>query len=184
MEIDEIMKIDVSNLAETQFNALKKHVIEKLVKVADIINRSRPGDSVVDKVEKMVSFSPAGDGYGLDNHFIDFGYGGENLDVIQVAENIEKLGRRCFTPDYGDGDSICLYSDTCSVADGEMETINVFEGCKYVGHFPRGEKTLTAVHGSCKNCIFGRNGKGDGITCGCRNSMGCVERGLMLVESK
>lgn len=67
--IDKIMKVDVDSLLREQHDSLKKHTVDCLLMVADLINNEKYAE-----VEEYVGFSPAGDGYGCDNNYLDLFY--------------------------------------------------------------------------------------------------------------
>ena len=87
--IKQIMKIDVNNLAETQFNSLKKYTIEVLT---EIIKAIKNDDFTT--VRKHLGYSPAGDGYGCDNSFIEFDIEDDKeWDIGDVIDKLEQLQR-------------------------------------------------------------------------------------------
>lgn len=87
--IKQIMKIDVNNLAETQFNSLKKYTIEVLT---EIIKAIKNDDFTT--VRKHLRFSPAGGGCGCDNSFISFDVEyDKEWDIGDVINKLEQLQR-------------------------------------------------------------------------------------------
>ncbi|MBP5459572.1 MAG: hypothetical protein J6Y62_05380 [Clostridia bacterium] len=68
--LEEIMSINVDNLREKQYKAFKKHVLVILDNISNIIR----SDGDLEKVVEMLDRSPAGDGYGSDNNYIQFGF--------------------------------------------------------------------------------------------------------------
>ena len=68
--LEEIMSINVDNLREKQYKAFKKHVLKILDKISNVIRN----DGDLEEVVKMLDCSPAGDGYGTDNNYIQFGF--------------------------------------------------------------------------------------------------------------
>ncbi|WP_071146125.1 hypothetical protein [Bacteroides ihuae] len=86
--ISDIMSVNVNNLRERQYSALKSHVLEKLNRVSKAIEEDRLSD-----IESELSFSPAGDGYGCNNHFIDFNWekGDETIDMAEVTNMLMEL---------------------------------------------------------------------------------------------
>lgn len=88
--IKQIMKIDVNNLAEIQFDNLKRYTIEVLVEITKAI---KANDFAT--VRKHLSFSPAGDGYGCENSFIAFDIDDESeWDIGNVIDKLEQLQSR------------------------------------------------------------------------------------------
>ena len=93
MDVNEIFKLDVSNLAAAQHKALDAHVKNIIKQVIDIIVEER-----YDDIEELCSWSPAGDGYGCDNYYINFGLKGSDvpehlthLDIVQVCQLLQHL---------------------------------------------------------------------------------------------
>lgn len=86
-ELENIMSLTVENLAKEQHNALKKHVINVLDKVKQYIEYEK-----YTEIENLTFESPAGDGWGLDNQVINFGYKEcEELDITEVVYILKKL---------------------------------------------------------------------------------------------
>lgn len=86
MNIEEIMRIDVINLKMVQHEALKNHVIEKLKEVEKLVMQERYSE-----LQDILAYSPAGDGYGKDNYFINFGYDGNEKDLCDVLDILKGL---------------------------------------------------------------------------------------------
>lgn len=86
MDLKELMSTDVDTLAKKQHDALKEHVLSVLDEIADIVENEK-----YEQIEVHTFSSPAGDGYGLDNDVIDFGYGDDHLDILEVAEVLKNL---------------------------------------------------------------------------------------------
>lgn len=87
-DIKNFLKIKPENLAEEQYIALVDYACNRLQMV---INHLENGS--MDEAEKMLEFSPAGDGYGCDNHFIRFEISTEKecCDIFAVIEQLRKL---------------------------------------------------------------------------------------------
>ena len=80
MDIKKLMKTSAATLQEIQHRELKLHAIEILTKVIYLIKEERYAD-----VLDFTQSSPAGDGMGDDNTFIDFAFSGnENGDDIDT----------------------------------------------------------------------------------------------------
>lgn len=88
IKLEQLLKTTPETLATEQYAALKEHVIKTLNTVLKAIDND-VGYSVI---VKMTSDSPAGDGMGCDNSFINFGFSeGEPLDIMDVVSRLEKL---------------------------------------------------------------------------------------------
>lgn len=75
-------------IAKIKYNKLKYKSIEILENVIDLIKNDD-----LTKISKYVAYSPAGDGYGCENNYIDFGHiiGNEGLDIIDLVSILEDL---------------------------------------------------------------------------------------------
>ncbi len=96
--LSELMDTDVSTLATKQKQALMEHAIGVLNRVIDRIRGEH-----WEAVKSMLSHSPAGDGMGCSNDFIDFSWdernaGGnridEPLDLGDVIDMLQDLERK------------------------------------------------------------------------------------------
>jgi hypothetical protein len=97
MKLEELMKTTPESLAKKQHEHLKKFVIKKIEVILDIIKQEN-----YEEVEHFTSYSPSGDGYGLDNNFINFSYSNseENaLDIIEVVDELKYL-KNIYRGDY------------------------------------------------------------------------------------
>lgn len=86
MNIKEIMEIDVKNLKQKQLDALKEHTLEILLNIVKLIKNNE-----FDEVKNYLEFSPAGDGHGCDNYFINFKYADEDLDLDEILDKMKYL---------------------------------------------------------------------------------------------
>jgi hypothetical protein len=87
MELGTLMSTKPEDLAELQYQQLNKHIIRILEQVTNYVRNES-----YDEIKKMLSHSPAGDGYGLDNDFINFTYlDTESMDILEVIEKLERL---------------------------------------------------------------------------------------------
>ena len=84
MDVKTIMEIDVDNLKQKQLEALKNHTINILETIIDHIQLSE-----FDEVRNYLDFSPAGDGYGKDNYFINFAYTED--DEMDLGDMLDKM---------------------------------------------------------------------------------------------
>lgn len=80
--IDDIMKLQLETLALEQYKALKQNTIETLHEVVQLIKNEQ-----YNKIDDYVAFSCSGDGYGNDNHFINFYYG----DIVETVDKLKYL---------------------------------------------------------------------------------------------
>ena len=80
----DIMNVSIENLAVAQFNFLKEHGETILRKALYLFETND-----YEELKKMLEFSPAGDGYGENNYFINFAY--EEDRVMDISELISKL---------------------------------------------------------------------------------------------
>lgn len=78
MSVEELMDIDIDNLIEKQHDVLKSHTINILENVIDMIKDER-----YEELENMLVYSPSGDGYGCDNHFINFSYTNDDTEDLE-----------------------------------------------------------------------------------------------------
>ena len=86
MTTKELVNLDIDSLEVAKFNAVKKSCLSILDNVASAIK-----DNNFDIVDKMLEYSPAGDGYGSDNHYISFSEIDDNFDIHDVVELLQKL---------------------------------------------------------------------------------------------
>lgn len=85
--VREIMDIDIYNLAEKQHDTLKEFTIGKLKRIGELI-----ANEEYDKVKNMLAFSPAGDGYGCDNYYINLSFKeNERMDIGDIIDLLENL---------------------------------------------------------------------------------------------
>lgn len=82
----DIMKVSVDNLAQKQLEFLKQHSIEILNKVAKLIEEEN-----FEEITWMLANSPAGDGMGEDNYYIDFSYDEYDRDISQIVDMMKYL---------------------------------------------------------------------------------------------
>lgn len=83
----DIMSIDVDNLKQKQHDALKNHAINILKDVIELLET----ENYSEIQNKFLEHSPAGDGYGEDNCYINFGLSGMNGEPLDLDEVIDKL---------------------------------------------------------------------------------------------
>ena len=90
-EVEQYLKASgVSDLeiSKIKYNKLKEKSIELLEYITDLIKN----DSFT-KISEYVAYSPAGDGYGCENNYINFGniIGDGDLDIVDLASMLEDL---------------------------------------------------------------------------------------------
>lgn len=87
MENETIMDIDINNLKQKQYEFLYKH-IEKIFN--GILKDLKKED--LQSVYNKLIFSPAGDGWGTENYYINFSYKkDEEMDLYDILEKMSDL---------------------------------------------------------------------------------------------
>lgn len=87
MNTKEFLKLSPEELAKKQFEVLKKEVVKRLDEISNYIEQNN-----FDKVSERLAYSPAGDGYGGDNHFICFNDIDESCeDIRDILQKLERL---------------------------------------------------------------------------------------------
>lgn len=93
-QVADILQISVANLRQRQYIAYKNLVISRLLAIVEAVDEDSDPNSLI----PFACHSPAGDGYGSDNHFIDFGLGTaapseewEHLDFFEMLEKLAEL---------------------------------------------------------------------------------------------
>lgn len=81
-----IMDISVENLKEKQYEFLKGHTLNILEGIIDDLKNDK-----FDDIKKKMKFSPAGDGYGSDNFYINFSYNETSMDLLDIIDAMEEL---------------------------------------------------------------------------------------------
>jgi hypothetical protein len=88
MKLEQLLKTTPETLAMEQYAALKEHTIKTLNTVIKAIEN----DADYPVIQEMTAYSPAGDGMGCDNSFINFGFSEkEPLDIMEVVGRLEEL---------------------------------------------------------------------------------------------
>lgn len=90
MDIREIMEIDIDNLVRKQHEAVKNHVIGILQEIINLVKEEK-----YEEIQDKLIYSPAGDGYGEDNHYINFSYRNGEKDIKEILEELKKLKYKC-----------------------------------------------------------------------------------------
>lgn len=87
IDLDDLLNIDIESLADAQYNALKKHVINKLNLIIELLEKDD-----LQGVANLLKFSADGDGWGSENYFIDFSYNDRyNRDLGDILEQMARL---------------------------------------------------------------------------------------------
>lgn len=86
VDLKTLMQTSPEDLASTQHDALKTHVLGILETVKNLIIE----ENYQAIKDKHLIYSPAGDGYGSDNHFINFDFT-EHQDGMDIDEVLDAL---------------------------------------------------------------------------------------------
>lgn len=88
----DIMAMSPGNVAKVQHTTLKKHAIETLMNVVDLIKYDK-----YDELEKCIKWSPADGEQGTDKYFIDFTYDPcmqeEGTDIAYILDELIRLDK-------------------------------------------------------------------------------------------
>ena len=89
ISLAKLMSVDAKGLRLFQYESYKKHVLGIFSKISQIIN----DDGDITEIIKMVKLSPAGDGYGENDYFINFGipHGDENFKRMNIMDACKLL---------------------------------------------------------------------------------------------
>lgn len=90
-----ILDTDINKLREDQKKALKQHIIS----VFDDIKQMILKDDVEGIYLKYICCSEAGDGWGQKNHYIDFSWNNDAMDIGDVLNLLSKLNNDDFSID-------------------------------------------------------------------------------------
>lgn len=83
--IETIMNMNVQSIQQTQYQVLKEHAVSRLRKAADLLEK----DEFIE-LDKMIMYSPAGDGYGCEDHYIYLGWN-EKPTWADACRNIHEV---------------------------------------------------------------------------------------------
>lgn len=91
MNLKEIMQTNPKTLAELQHRELKKHTLQILSIITDLIESEN-----YNEIENYLFESPAGDGYGMDSSCIDFNYGVNDIgmDIEEIVGRLQVLKKQ------------------------------------------------------------------------------------------
>ncbi len=82
-----ILDLDINNLKQAKYDAMKEHIIGVLDRVKDLIEKG-----CYEELEEMTFYSPSGDCMGCDNHCINFAWrDDENMDINEAMEILIRL---------------------------------------------------------------------------------------------
>lgn len=87
MNLSELLSTTPEDLAVKQLEALKADTIARLVSVAELIKEENYGG-----IEALCGYSRSGDGYGDDNHYINFHCG----DIMETIEQLKRLSKLAY----------------------------------------------------------------------------------------
>lgn len=74
------------DLAREKYIAYKAYIRDVFMKCAECVGKEQ-----FQKIVDMTASSPAGDGYGKDNRFIDFGFDEAPKDIFEALNHLEFL---------------------------------------------------------------------------------------------
>lgn len=87
MDLNDVLNLDIKTLSNAQYEALKKHTIERLNEVINLLNEDK-----LQEIAYLLKFSRDGDGWGSENYFIDFSYNDtECMDLGEILLKMAKL---------------------------------------------------------------------------------------------
>lgn len=86
MDLKSLMKTKPETLAQIQHDELKKYILETLKTVTELVKKED-----FNGIGGILTYSPAGDGYGTDHRFIDFDYDGHEKDLQEIMEELKYL---------------------------------------------------------------------------------------------
>lgn len=82
-----ILDLDINNLKQAKYDAMKEHIIGVLDRVKDLIEKGN-----YEELEEMTFYSPSGDCMGCDNHCINFAWrDDEDMDINEAVEILIRL---------------------------------------------------------------------------------------------
>jgi len=82
--LKQIFEINIENIKEKQREALKRAIISRLTHVIALLEAGS-----YDELWKMLGFSASGDGYGCENHYIDFKDIGESINIPDFGNGFD-----------------------------------------------------------------------------------------------
>lgn len=82
-----ILDLDINNLKQAKYDAMKEHIIGVLNRVKDLIEKGS-----YEELEEITFYSPSGDCMGCDNHCINFAWrDDEDMDINEAVEILIRL---------------------------------------------------------------------------------------------
>ena len=99
MDLQELMDINANDLAKKQAEHLQAHIVETLQKTISLVEAHD-----FEALKEKTVHSPAGDGYGCNNNFIDFSYylNDDGMDIIEITDLLKNLLATAKTNDWDD----------------------------------------------------------------------------------
>ena len=89
-KVNSVMSIDPKNITEKQYEVLREYTISVLEDALNLIKEEKYDDVRLD-------YSPAGDGYGKDNAYIDFRFSQADrngyVEIEDIGDVLEELIR-------------------------------------------------------------------------------------------
>ena len=85
-----IMSLKPETLAQNQHDSLKEYAKSILQSVLELTEEESYNE-ILDNKKDLIRFSPDGDGYGSENHFINFDYGGNVEDIYEIIYELRRL---------------------------------------------------------------------------------------------
>ena len=81
--VEQLLCLDIDNLARAQYNALKEDTCERLNCIINLIKEDK-----LEEIEELIEYSPAGDAWGSDNYYIKFI---NEFDIGEVLNSLKRL---------------------------------------------------------------------------------------------
>lgn len=82
-----ILDVDINNLKQAKYKAMKEHIIGVLDNVKDLVEKGN-----YNELEDVIFYSPSGDDMGSENHCINFAWrDGGYLDIEEAVQILKQL---------------------------------------------------------------------------------------------
>lgn len=90
-EVQEYLRtsgVSEKEINKIKFTKLKEFAVKRLQNIANLIENDK-----FEEIPKFTAFSPAGDGMGCDNNYIDFSEiaGYASLDILELSNELQNL---------------------------------------------------------------------------------------------
>lgn len=91
VDIKEMLSLKPENLAAQQHEALKQYVVQKIKDFNQLINSEKYEEAL-----NLLANSPAGDGYGCDNEYLDFSEtGSEDIGcILRKLKSLQHMSKK------------------------------------------------------------------------------------------